>query len=526
MTTRAGIVEPERRPAYVGGALAGVMAGILALLASAAIRLSGGPVSLPEQLFDAIVVSTPGHIESLAISRLRHAAKPLLLAGSTGIILVACAATGVVVAALDSRRGGPTLYGRVALWTISPFALGGALAGLVRAGGDRWQGLTAVVAAQAVFAGGMALWRLGRGPIVDASGPIVRRRDLLRMGANLAFVAAVGTFAAAAARGVWVRGRRPKLDVAAVERPGVPQGVFQRPELTTLVAREVTPTPLFYRVSKNALDPAVDADRWRLAVGGLVGRPLELGLNDLKRLPRLERYHTLTCISNEIGDGLIGNARWSGVRLVDVLELAQVAAEARHVNFHCADGYVESISMDLARTTLLTYTMNGGPLEDRHGLPLRALVPGTYGMKNPKWITRIDAAASPEQGFWNKLGWDAGAPPRIFSRIDVPQARVVAMGDVVLGGIAFAGNRGISRVEVSSDGGETWHEAELRPPLSANAWVLWATVWRPGRNGDHVLTVRATDGAGTTQSPEIRSPFPSGVSGYHRMTVTVEGGKP
>ncbi|MGH2361747.1 MAG: molybdopterin-dependent oxidoreductase, partial [bacterium] len=262
-----------------------------------------------------------------------------------------------------------------------------------------------------------------------------------------------------------------------------------------------------------------------LAVGGLVGRPLELGINDLKRLPRLERYHTLMCISNEIGDGLIGNASWGGVRLMDVLDLAQVSGDARHVNFLCADGYVESISMDQARATLLAYAMNRGPIEDRHGFPVRALVPGTYGMKNPKWITRIDAAASPEQGFWNKLGWDAGAPLRIFSRIDVPQARVVALGDVVLGGIAFAGNRGISKVEISGDGGQTWSETDLRAPLSANAWVLWATVWRPGRIGDHVLAVRATDGPGTVQSPEIRSPFPSGVSGYHRVTITVEAGK-
>lgn len=501
------------------------MAGILALLASAAIRLSGGPVSLPERLFDAIVTSTPGHIESLAISRLRHAAKPLLLAGSAGIILFTCAATGAAIVALDGRRGGPARFGRVVIWATVPFALGVALASRISTGGGRWQGLVAMVVAQTVFAGGLALWRLGRGPILDATGPMVRRREFLRMGANLAFAVAAGTFAAGAAHGVWVRGRRSVLDVTAFRAPGSPEGIFQRPELATLMAREVTSTPRFYRISKNALDPEVAADAWRLAVAGLVGRPLQLGLDDLKRLPHLERYHTLVCISNEVGDGLIGNASWGGVRLMDVLDLAQMSENARHVSFHCADGYVESISMDQARGTLLAYVMNGAPLEDRHGFPIRALVPGTYGMKNPKWITRIEATASAEQGFWNRQGWDAGAPPRIFSRIDVPSVRVVAMGDVVLGGIAFAGNRGVSKVEVSDDG-QTWHEADLRPALSSNAWVLWATVWSPARNGDHVLSVRATDGAGIVQSPEIRSPFPSGVSGFHQITVAVEGGKP
>jgi DMSO/TMAO reductase YedYZ molybdopterin-dependent catalytic subunit len=193
------------------------------------------------------------------------------------------------------------------------------------------------------------------------------------------------------------------------------------------------------------------------------------------------------------------------------------------VNFTCADGYVESISIEQARNTLLAYSMNGAALEDRHGFPLRALVPGTYGMKNPKWITKIEAAAAQEQGFWNKLGWDAGAPPRIFSRIDAPRVRIVPQGQVVLGGIAFAGNRGISKVEVSDDDGRTWREAELRSALSPHAWVLWAMVWTFSRAGDHVMAVRAMDGQGAIQSPEVRTPFPSGVSGYHRVTLTVEG---
>jgi DMSO/TMAO reductase YedYZ molybdopterin-dependent catalytic subunit len=202
-----------------------------------------------------------------------------------------------------------------------------------------------------------------------------------------------------------------------------------------------------------------------------------------------------------------------------------VSADARYVNFTSADGYVESITMEQARDTLLAYSMNGAALEDRHGFPLRALVPGTYGMKNPKWITRIEAAATPQQGFWNKLGWDAGAPPKIFSRIDVPRIRTVSLKETLVAGIAFAGNRGIAAVEVSDDDGRTWREAELRASLSPNSWTLWALVWTPRALGDHVMVVRATDGRGALQSPDIQSPFPSGVSGYHRVTLTAEASK-
>jgi DMSO/TMAO reductase YedYZ molybdopterin-dependent catalytic subunit len=493
------------------------------MLAAAAVRLSGGPATPPELLFDIVVLSTPGRVESVLISLLRHAAKPILLAGSAAVILVTCAATGAILQGLESRRSRRARYGRLLVLGTAPFILGGLVLSPALRDSGLLQAMASLAGAQLAFLGALTLWRLGRVPDAAPAGRPVSRRTLLRTAARLTFLAATGTLGALAARGLLARLRGLPVDVTAVRQPLAPEGIFRRPELADLVSQEVTPTPRFYRVSKNALDPEIGRSGWRLTVGGLVSRPLRLSRDDLDRLTRLERYHTLMCISNEIGDGLIGNASWVGVRLRDVLELAQVSAHVRYIVFRCADGYVESIALDQARETFLAYGMNSAPLEHRHGFPLRALVPGTYGMKNPKWITHIEAAASPEQGFWNKLGWKAGAPPKIFSRIDVPKARaVVTAGQVMLGGIAFSGNRGIASVEVSDDEGRTWQDAQLRQSLSPNSWVLWALPWTPRNVGEHVLIVRATDGLRAVQSAEIQPPFPSGVSGYHRIIVTTE----
>jgi DMSO/TMAO reductase YedYZ molybdopterin-dependent catalytic subunit len=164
--------------------------------------------------------------------------------------------------------------------------------------------------------------------------------------------------------------------------------------------------------------------------------------------------------------------------------------------------------------------MNGEPLSDSHGFPARIVVPGLYGMENVKWLTRIEPVAADFRGFWQRRGWADTAVINTMSRIDVPAANAgVAPVEMEVGGVAFAGDRGIDFVEFSTDGGETWWRAESSDPLSPYAWVLWRATWTPPETGRVSITVRATDGAGTTQTADIRGNLPDGATGYHRISV-------
>ncbi|HSQ20545.1 MAG TPA: molybdopterin-dependent oxidoreductase, partial [Blastocatellia bacterium] len=294
-------------------------------------------------------------------------------------------------------------------------------------------------------------------------------------------------------------------------------GVF--PDIDNL-ALEITPNRDFYQVSKNAFDPQVDVARWKLEVAGLVETELALTYDDLKALPWVEQYATLACISNEVGGDLIGNALWRGVRLKDVLEKARLKPGVVDIMLRASDDYTDSIPLERANAdgTLLVYEMNGEQLTPEHGSPVRLLVPGIYGMKNVKWITRIEALDFDFKGYWQRRGWDDRAEYKTMSRIDAPDREV--KGETSIVGIAFAGDRGISTVEVSTDGGGTWELAELRPALSPISWVLWQRRWVPMQPGKHRILVRATDGRGQTQTLQYAPPAPSGSSGYHSVVIS------
>jgi DMSO/TMAO reductase YedYZ molybdopterin-dependent catalytic subunit len=299
---------------------------------------------------------------------------------------------------------------------------------------------------------------------------------------------------------------------------------------------EVTPNNKFYRVDVNIDTPAVDVNRWNLAVGGLVSNPLTLSYQDLKSLPAVEQYNTLECISNKVGGDLISTAKWKGVRLSDILNRAQVRSEAVYLVFGCYDGYDVGIPLEraMADETILAYEMNGDPLPPEHGYPVRVIVPGLYGMMNAKWVTKIELVNKVYEGFWQKRGWTNDAKYQTGSTIVIPgdsplQKRFgfSASSDVLLGGkipiagIAFAGNRGIAKVEVSTDGGNVWETASLKDPLSDNTWVLWATEWNPPARGEYKIMVRAIDKTGKVQTMELNNPFPNGSTGYHVVNVKV-----
>jgi DMSO/TMAO reductase YedYZ molybdopterin-dependent catalytic subunit len=290
-----------------------------------------------------------------------------------------------------------------------------------------------------------------------------------------------------------------------------------------------TDNALFYTVSKNKfIDPDVEAGRWSLEIGGLVRRPLSLTLDDLRALPQVESAATLACISNGIPARAVGNARWTGVRLIDVLDRAGgVDRTAVDLIWICADNYTDSIPVAKAldRDTLLVWGMNGEPLPRAHGAPVRAIVPGIYGMKNAKWVEAIDLIAGDHQGYWQRQGWSDTAPYMTLSRFDVPRAgdRMGAGAPLLLGGVAFAGDRGISRVEVGVGVPDSdtllWMDADLQPEIGRAAWRLWTCPFTP-TPGRHRLTVRATDGTGTTQPQARRGNFPNGAHGWHTVDVT------
>ena len=294
------------------------------------------------------------------------------------------------------------------------------------------------------------------------------------------------------------------------------------------IVQPITPNDLFYCVTKNVVDPSVNIDLWHLEIGGLVQNPATWRFQDLIGFKPTTQETTLMCISNGLDAGLMSNAVWKGLPLRDLLDQAGVLSGAARVHFHSVDNYSDTIPLEKAMepTTLLAYEMNGVPLPHRHGYPLRVIVPGYFGEKNVKWVTRIEVADANAKGFYETQGWgpDFVVPTR--SRIDVPDNwAFVSLGKLIapieVKGVAFGGDRGVSRVEISFDDGQTWSDAETYYSGGNLAWSLWKAQWTPAAAGDYALIVRATDGDGDVQEwEEDRGPF-SGVSGLHKINVRI-----
>jgi DMSO/TMAO reductase YedYZ molybdopterin-dependent catalytic subunit len=290
-------------------------------------------------------------------------------------------------------------------------------------------------------------------------------------------------------------------------------------------APEITPVENFYVVSKNFSDPLVDAQGWSLAVGGLVDRPLKLSIADLRALPGVSEYVTLECVSNDVGGGLMSTGSFTGVRLVDLLTMAGAKSSGTWVAFTAVDGYTESIPVSLVRASpeiLVAYDLDGAALPVSHGFPARMVIPGLYGMKGPKWLDRIDLVNHESGGYWEQQGWDHNPIVKTTSRIDAPaDGGVIKLGIVTISGVAFAGTRGIKKVEYSTDGGASWSEAPFKAPLSTLTWVLWTADWTPSAEGAYRIMGRATDGTGALQDARSAASYPSGASGYHTIHIDI-----
>lgn len=290
---------------------------------------------------------------------------------------------------------------------------------------------------------------------------------------------------------------------------------------------EYTPLEDHYRIDINSRPPEIDGEMWQLRITGLVDNPLTLTLGDLKNnYDSMDQYVTLACISNTIGGDLTSTTRWTGVSLQDVLKDAKLQPSATHLRIMSEDGFYETVALDEVeadRRVMLTYNWDGIPLLYKHGFPLRIYIPDRYGMKQPKWITDIEVMDHDEDGYWVERGWDKEARMRATSVVDVIAGDMTYERDgqvyVPVGGIAHAGARGVSKVEVRVNDGD-WVEAQLRAPLSDTTWVIWRYDW-PFQAGRNTFAVRCYEGDGTMQITESNPQMPSGATGIHRLTRTL-----
>jgi DMSO/TMAO reductase YedYZ molybdopterin-dependent catalytic subunit len=292
-----------------------------------------------------------------------------------------------------------------------------------------------------------------------------------------------------------------------------------------------TANDAFYNVDIGAGHPAVDGPSWRLALEGSVEKPLKLSLDELKQLPSVTQSRTFECISNPVGGPLIGNAVWVGVQMKQVLAMAGMKASAKELVVRAADGFHTSIPIELAQNenALLVYAMNGQPLPRDHGFPLRCVWPGRFGMKQPRWIIRIEVIDTSYVGYWEQQGWSNDAFIKINSQVLAPDSReVISTPTYTIRGLAHAGLAGVKKVEVSTDNGKTWSDATLiRGPEPKNlVWTEWRYEWKVPSDGRYVVIARATTNDGVVQDGVgdsiLGGTFPDGSSHMHAVTAIVK----
>jgi DMSO/TMAO reductase YedYZ molybdopterin-dependent catalytic subunit len=489
---------------FAWGSVSGL--ALVALMYLANLLLGLRP--LPQLLNQPLLSVMPGFVFGFLIDTLQHAGK---VVEELGLIVAMVAALGLLGAAWSwtSRR-----------WHFQYSALVFAAAGwlvvtavLLPISGAGFLGLNDGLATPFIWGALFAVYgvvvQLGADPIGSAVAPDPGRRRLLSV--------------------VPVTIGAVSVSVLALRLvPDWYNAIFNPPEAgLTGASPPLTPVQNFYVVTKNfpGGDPVVDGQSWRLSVGGMVDKPLKLSLADLRGLTGASEYSTMECISNNVGGELMSTGSFTGVRLRELLAMASPRAGGTWAAFRAVDGYAESLPMSLiqgAPEILVAYDLDGAPLPASHGFPARMLIPGHYGMKGPKWLEAIDLVDHESGGYWEQQGWDHNAVIKTTARFDVPRdSDIIKAGTVQLAGVAFAGTRGIQKVEYSTDGGGTWSAAQFATPLSELTWVLWQAMWTPGGEGAYRLLVRATDGGGAAQDSHAAPSYPTGAAGYHTIQVNV-----
>jgi len=487
----------------------GVLAGMALVALMYLANLILGLKPLPQLLSGPLLSIMPGFVFGFLIDTLQHAGK---VVEELGLIVAMVAGLGLLGAAWawTSRR-----------WNFQhsglAFAAGGwavVTAIVLPVSGDGFLGLSEGPAAPLIWAVLFTIYgvvlQLGAEPAGQASATDPGRRRFLS-----ALPLGIGAISVAA--------------LALRLLPDWYQAIFNAPEAgLSGPSPDVTPVQNFYLVSKNFADPIVESQGWNLSLGGLVDRPLQLSLSDLRGLPSVTEYVTLECISNDVGGPLMSTGSFTGVSLRDLIGMAGPQPNGTWAAFKARDGYAESLPVTVIQGSpeiLVAYALDGAPLPDSHGFPARMLIPGRYGMKGPKWLDSIELVSHESGGYWEQQGWDNNAVVKTTSRFDVPhEGDIVKLAPVALYGVAFAGRRGISKVEYSADGGRNWNQANLEPALSQLTWVVWSATWMPGSEGAYSLHVRASDGSKAVQGSGSAPSYPAGATGYHTIRIEVSRG--
>lgn len=488
-----------------GAVSAGLSFGVSELLAG----ILGSP-SLIQGVADRVVDSVPPGVKDWAISVLGTNDKPALLVGIVVVGMLAGALAGL----LSRRQIAPAVI------FFGGFGALGALATSASpAAGTTGPWLVAIVAVTA----GLAVFQwLGRGHVVPSgTETAASRRSFIKaasVGGLAVFSAGLGRVLYSSAREA--ASQRSDVTLAAGPTEAIPAGAeFEVDQLTPLVV----PNADFYRIDTAISIPRIDLDTWKLAFTGMVDNPFEITFDEVMAMPMVERYVTLSCVSNPVGGPLVGNARWLGVPLRDLLDRAGVQAGGEQLVARSVDGFTVGFPTEVAydgREAMLAVGMNGEALPLEHGFPARLVVSGLYGyVSATKWLSEIEFTTwDGFDAFWVPRGWSKEAPVKTQSRIDTPRAGITA-GQRFIAGVAWAPHRGIDRVEVQIDNG-AWTEAELSEPLSKDAWRQWR-LDHDFTTGSHRIRVRATDGTGQAQSENEIPPAPNGAEGWHTVVVTV-----
>lgn len=548
-----------KRKAFAWGILYGSLAGIVVVALTYLGERLLGLSFLPFDIFDWLARVLPGPLVSFVIDLIVRTTGQLDVGPTASIakqieqgiavfeFILAGAIFGLVLSGLGRRKTDSLIaygfYGGVILWVAAilielsvgfPGVASGTLPWIFS---SLWLGLV-------LIGGGALLGRLLRDLLErdetvqeeqEESG-LSRRQFLYLIGAGSAavVVSALGLAfspqrekAQAGATATRTGGGLPEIGTFDTSGPAAspPKNIldkrFQpapgtRPELTT--------NQDFYRVDIDTIPPEVNGKTWQLKLDGQVDNPLTLSLEEIKSRPSTSQVITMECISNQVGGDLISTTLYTGVPLKALLDEAKMKPNAQALSIRSVDGYYETVSMQdmMDERTLLVYEMNREPLPVEHGYPLRFYIPNRFGMKQPKWITHLQVIDHASSGYWEDRGWSEQAIPETTSVIDTIDTSQASSNssDVPIGGIAYAGARGISKVEIKIDDG-TWDQVELRdPPLSPLTWVQWRYSWQ-AQPGKHLVSVRAYDGTGKLQQAKETPPYPDGATGLNTKNAVI-----
>ncbi len=498
--------------AAAAGLSSAVVAVGLAELVAAVVEPSASPFAV---IGSVLIDLAPSWAKDTAIALFGTGDKAALITGIAVVLVAVAALAGL----WESRRAG---IGSTILGALGALAL---VAAMIRPGAGPFAWLPGLVAGVAgVVALRLPMRTVDPEPYLRSEDAERRRFLAWTLGASAVGVLAliVGTAARGATRSIEAVRDALRLPAAATPAPSVPAAAdLDLPDLAPVV----TPNTDFYRIDTALIVPRIDPADWRLRIHGMVDREVEISWDELLSLPMTESYVTLACVSNEVGGSLIGNARWLGHPVRELLARAGVDADADMVLSRSADGFTASTPIEALtddRDALFAVGMNGEPLPMEHGFPVRMVVPGLYGyVSATKWVTELEVTRFDRAtAYWTTRGWSDHGPIKLQSRIDVPRpGQRIDAGEAVIAGMAWQQHVGVEGVEVRINEGP-WQSAELAAPISVDTWVQWRLPWTADA-GQHTIECRAIGADGTTQTSEPAAPAPDGAQGWHRVQVNV-----